>query len=977
MSKTQPKQVKQQAAERGVKPKAALEGPAVEQSPPVEALERQGQAEGLPSHPTANGHRQAAILRMQRRQGNGAVQRYLSRRHRGPGKNGKNGRSTLATVQRENVAEEDGPTEAEKAAAQSAAQSAEGSAGQASTQAQESAGKALASRAQEQQNTQQAQQEAAQPESQAAPQAATQASPGAGPGGAEQASPGPGGGESATQAEGAGSGEQAPGESAPGEPAPKSAEEDAGFVSIVEQIKQKTKQQKKHAAAGTEAQEAQGAAEMPASEEAAQAQAGHVEQMQSAEAPPFDAADLKAQLMQKIQAVAPKTAQEADAFKSSNKLGGLKAEMQGKVTQEKSKSAEPMKQKSQEAPSTVGVAPKPVTPLQPPEPGSPPQQVNAGLAAPKPKSRSEVEKPLQHESRSLDQQMAEAEITEEQLAQSNEPEFESALEAKREAQAQAQEAPEHYRQEEGEQIAQAKDEATGGVNETLQSANDQRMQALGEVAGQQGQAKSADEQKRQEVGQHINSIFEKTKGSVERILGSLDAKVDPIFEAGAAAAQATFEAYVTAKMEAYKQRRYGGLLGWARWAQDKLLGMPGEVNAFYNEGRQLYLSQMDAVIDSVVAIIGTTLNEAKAEVTKGKQEIQAYVDQLPAELRKQADAIDRLAQQYPPHLQAIDARIDELQSANRGMLEVVADALGGVITTIRRLTGMISSVLGRAASAIRDIMQNPVGFLGNLITGIKTGLQNFAGNIAKHLKKGLMGWLFKTLSDAGIEVPDSFDLQGILSLAMQVLGLTWEAIRTRAVKLFGERIVGLLERVFDVFRVIKSEGLGGVFRFVREKATGIKDVVFEAIRDMATSEVVQTGIQKVIGILGSPAGAFIKAVEAIHQVISWFISNGQQIGSLVQAVLSSITAIAGGSVSSAAQLIEQSLARSIPVVMGFLARIVGLGDLPGKIRGIIERVRAPVTSAVDWILSQAGRVARTIGGALGGAESAESSAEAE
>ena len=1001
MSKTLPKQTTQKPADRGPKPKAAPEGPALEQTPLVQEPGRQGQVSGLPNHPTAIGMHRASILRMQRRQGNGAVQRYLSRRYSAHSLNGKNGLSSQQLVQLEVNEEEAGPTEAQKAAAQSAAQSAEGSAGQASTQAQEEAGKSQAGKAQEQQGAQQAQQQAAQAEAQAPAQPATQSPPGARPAGSdEQESQAPAEAEGESHAPGGVPEGQASSENAPSEQAPTSAEEDEGFLSIVEQIKQETKQQKSHPPAGKKAQEAQGAAEMSASEVAAQAQAGHVDQMQSAEAPLFDAGGLKAQLMQKIQALAPSTAQEADSFRSSNKLGGLKAEMKGKVSQEKDKSAEPMKEKSQEAPSTAGVTAKPVTPLQPPEPGSPPQQVNAGLAAPKPKPQSEVEKPLQQESKSLDQQMSEAEITEEQLENSNEPEFQSALDAKREAQSNAREAPGHYREAEGEQISHAKDGATGGVNDTLQSANDQRQQTLGQVASQQGQTIAADEQKRQEVGRQINSIFDKTKANVDRILGSLDAKVDPIFEAGAAAAKATFEAYVTAKMEAYKQRRYGGLLGWARWAKDKLLGMPAEVNAFYNEGRQLYLSQMDAIIDSVVTIIGRTLNEAKAEVAKGKQEIQDYVNQLPADLRqvgndaagemqtqfdqleesidqKQADVIDSLAQQYQENLQAIDARVDELLTANRGLLQVVADAIGGVITTIRRLSDMISSVLARAASAIRDIMSNPVGFLGNLITGIKTGLQNFVGNIATHLKKGLMGWLFKTLSDAGIELPESFDPQGILSLAMQVLGLTWETIRARAVKLFGERAVGVLERVFEVFQAIKSEGLGGLFRFVQDKATGIKDVIFDAIKEMAIAEVIQAGIQKVIGILGGPAGAFIKAVETIYDVITWFISNGQQIASLVQAILSAIPAMVSGSISSAAQLIEQSLARSIPVVISFLARLVGLGDVAGKIRGIIERVRAPVTSAVDWILNQAGRVVRTIGGAFGGGESAESGAEAE
>jgi predicted secreted Zn-dependent protease len=70
-------------------------------------------------------------------------------------------------------------------------------------------------------------------------------------------------------------------------------------------------------------------------------------------------------------------------------------------------------------------------------------------------------------------------------------------------------------------------------------------------------------------------------------------------------------------------------------------------------------------------------------------------------------------------------------------------------------------------------------------------------------------------------------------------------------------------------------------------------------------------------------------------------------------------------------MIEQALARSIPAAISFLANLVGLGDLAGKIRGVIERVRAPVTSAVDWILNRATGVARRLGGMVGGDEGAE------
>ncbi|UCG24527.1 MAG: DUF922 domain-containing protein, partial [Chloroflexota bacterium] len=78
----------------------------------------------------------------------------------------------------------------------------------------------------------------------------------------------------------------------------------------------------------------------------------------------------------------------------------------------------------------------------------------------------------------------------------------------------------------------------------------------------------------------------------------------------------------------------------------------------------------------------------------------------------------------------------------------------------------------------------------------------------------------------------------------------------------------------------------------------------------------------------------------------------------------------------AAGMIEQALATSIPTAISFLANLVGLGDLVGKIRGIVERVRAPVDSVLDWILSKATRVVRRLGDIVGGEEGAEQAGSA-
>ena len=142
--------------------------------------------------------------------------------------------------------------------------------------------------------------------------------------------------------------------------------------------------------------------------------------------------------------------------------------------------------------------------------------------------------------------------------------------------------------------------------------------ALAKLVAAKGKTKSKDEAKRAEVTAKVQEIFAATEADVKKILEGIDPKVETAFEQGeAGGASAKFEAFVSAKMSAYKRDRYGGWLGGLRWAKDKLLGMPDKVNEFYTAGRELYLKEMDGVISEVADIVGGDLNAAKAADREG------------------------------------------------------------------------------------------------------------------------------------------------------------------------------------------------------------------------------------------------------------------------------------------------------------------------------------------------------------------------
>ena len=757
------------------------------------------------------------------------------------------------------------------------------------------------------------------------------------------------------------------------EKSPKTPEEDPAFQAVVKKAKGVAKQQGQHEPAKAKAAQAQAAAKGPPNEVESQAKETQIEKMDAQEPGHFDKESFKAALLAKIASVAPKNLEEADDFKADKKAASIKDSVTSEVKQGKEGAQGAIKQTTAQPPDSSSAKPKEVSELKSAEKAPAPQKIGAQLAAPKPKTESEVS--LKEGSQRLDSQMSEADISEEQLASSNEPQFQDALKSKKDAQQHSAQAPEVYRQEEQAILATSQKEASSLGQTQVLLMHQQRQGAFKKVESQQTSTKSADEQKRAEVSAKIETIYNSTKQKVEARLSKLDEEVNAVFDSGLEQATREFEDYVDRRMSAYKEDRYSGALGKLDWASDKLFGMPDEVNVFYEEGRNQYIDKMNTVIDSVATIVETGLNEAKEMIAAGRQEVKTYVESLPKDLKdvgkqaeenieskfdelnqsldeKQNQLVDSLSQKYVDNLSKVDERINEMKAENKGLVDKAKDAIVGAIKTILKLKDMLLGVLAKVASVVTKIIKHPIDFLGNLVKGVKAGLSNFMGKIGDYLEQGMFEWLFGEMTKTGIQMPKAFDFKGILSLVLQLLGLTYPAIRGRAVKLLGEGIVKGLEGASEIFMTLVSEGPAGLWKYIQEKIGDLKETVIEGIKGFLKEKIIIAGITWIVGLL-NPASAFIKAAKAIYDIVMFFVTRGSQIMSLVDAIVDSMAAIAEGSFGVAAAAVEKALGKAVPVVIGFLASLLGLGGIGEKIRSIIQKVQAPVTKAVDWIIQKA------------------------
>jgi hypothetical protein len=254
-------------------------------------------------------------------------------------------------------------------------------------------------------------------------------------------------------------------------------------------------------------------------------------------------------------------------------------------------------------------------------------------------------------------------------------------------------------------------------------------------------------------------------------------------------------------------------------------------------------------------------------------------------------------------------------------------------------------------AAVSDIIKDPVGFLGNLISGIKGGINRFFDNIGTHLKKGLMGWLFGQLADAGVELPETFDLKGIVKLLASIFGLTWANIRNRLVKQIGEPAMAAIEKGVDIFQKIASQGVAGLWELLVEKLGNIKDMILEQIQDFVLTKIITAGITWLISLL-NPAAAFIKACKLIYDVVMFFVNNASRIMKFVNTVIDGVVDIAKGNVSAVVAKIEDALGQMVPILIGFIASVLGIGGIGEKIRSIIQKLQKPVNKALDFVIKQ-------------------------
>jgi len=754
-------------------------------------------------------------------------------------------------------------------------------------------------------------------------------------------------------------------------PLPKpNPDSDPRFRKVMEQLKAGAAKTKAHVPATKKAGEAAAAAKGPPNERLAAGKAKQVDKIKEAKEGKPEPSSFLAMLRAEIAKAMPKTLGATDNFEQTAQQmkGGLK----GNVSQQEENSTKDVSGASKQTPAPAGEAKAGGNVPGEPAPGAP--AVNAPEGMPAPKSDDDVS--LQDSKQDTDAQMKEAEVTPDQLKKANDPRFSAVLDAKSQVARQADAAPSQFRAQEKATLGSAAAKAQADSRKGAAAMIGVRGGSNVRVLTRQQQQKAADEKKRLEVVAQIETIFTDTKNKVDQKLASLDTEVGALFDQGTDAALNAMTSFVNTRMRKYKIDRYLSIpvVGAARWIADQFVGLPDEVNVFYEQGRQLFQGLMDNLVVRVAALVERRLKEAKDEVARGQAAIKKLVGDQPKALQQQLqqtvqdvtgrfselekgieDKKNQLAQalaaKYKEAFDKANEALKKIQDENKGLVAGFIEKLGEVIKALMEFKDKLMAILRKGAETIKLIIADPLGFLSNLIAAVKGGIQAFVGNIWTHLKKGFMQWLFGALAGAGIEIPSDLSLPSILKLVLGVLGITYDRMRAKAVKLIGERNVKIIEKLVEYVKALITGGPAALWEKVKEDLANLKSMVIDAIQNWLIETVVKQAVAKIVSMF-NPAGAIIQAIIAIYNIVMFVVEKAQQIMAFVEAVVNSVHAIATGAIGGAISWIEQALARTIPIVIGFLARLIGLGGISQKIKDFILKVQAKVDAAIDKAIAK-------------------------
>ncbi len=299
--------------------------------------------------------------------------------------------------------------------------------------------------------------------------------------------------------------------------------------------------------------------------------------------------------------------------------------------------------------------------------------------------------------------------------------------------------------------------------------------------------------------------------------------------------------------------------------------------------------------------------------------------------------------------------IDHLLTLGAAIFEKLKDLILEKIFQAFPAGKKIWPMLKKAGAALSQAAADPVKFAKNLFLVVKGGFEKFAAKLADNLLEGLQAFVFEEIGIEGLTPPKDYQPETLLKMGLQVLGLTYAQQRPLLVKKAerlgsdGETTVAFFEKSVEIIQKVRQGGFTAIWTMITDKLKSIADSIFDAIEAWTIKEIVTIGMQH-IAALANPVGDAIEIIRGIYEIINFFLEKATEMINFVESIVDTFANIVAGDVGGAAEKVKDTIKKSIPLILRFLAGLFGLSGFGASIRKTILSIKDKIGETIGKVL---------------------------
>jgi hypothetical protein len=604
-----------------------------------------------------------------------------------------------------------------------------------------------------------------------------------------------------------------------------------------------------------------------------------------------------------------------------------------------------------------------------------------------PQKKSPEETDFTKETKTLDDQYSQNNLSKDKLQNSDEPSFVNADNQKSDSQEKAKELTNQYRTSQDQKIASTKSSNSKAINGVYQSMLLENNKINGDNATLQQTATKAESKTRKDVRMKIDGIYATTNTKVLECFKAIDDSV------------ATFSNLLTLCLNLFSAS-VARLL-------DENTGIFNNVVAFvsnddlmsevqiFNQAKKEFISNMEMPISFLSNAVDTNLTTAVTEIAKGNKEVNSLWETLPkkdqeetgdlfetsktqfAELERSVESkeeavIENVTEKFSAALDDLNARFDKAKEENKSWLDRAIDAVKAVINTIIELKNAIKAIAKKAAAYADRIIDDPITFFGNLSDSVGQGFKNFRDRIDKHLIKGVLEWLTGSMAGTDIQLPKELNFEGITSLVLQILGFTIKKIKELIIGIIGQERFDFIEKgvdetlaagnkILNIFKILNEKGVAGLWEFIVEEFKDLKETLIENVKNFVIETITKKAIETLLLLL-IPGAGFIKAAQLLIKFVITLFQKAAQIVKIIDGIIDTFGDILNNNLSAATEKVENVFGKFISLAISFLAAVLGIDGIVGKVQKFIQqKIKPRIDKILDNIAQKIKQVVTKMG----------------